>query len=313
MPFNNTIDRTGATALMPEDASREIIQGAPTSSAILQLARRMPDMPRAQRRMPVLDALITSYFVNADTGLKQTDELLWSNKFLDAEEMAVIVPIPETVLDDNDYDIWGEVRPRIVEAFGKLFDAAVIHGTNAPTAWPDDLVTSATAAGNVVTLGTGNDLYDDLLGEGGVLSKVEEDGYMVRGHVAAITMRAKLRSLRDASGQPIFNRSMTDGTPYELDGESIFFVNNGALDPTLALQVSGDFQNLVYALRQDITYKILDQAVIQDAAGNIVWNLAQQDMVALRAVMRIAWQVPNPINTVEPTEANRFPFAVLLP
>lgn len=90
-------------------------------------------------------------------------------------------------------------------------------------------------------------------------------------------------------------------------------MNNGALDPTLALQVSGDFQNLVYALRQDITYKILDQAVIQDAAGNIVWNLAQQDMVALRAVMRIAWQVPNPINTVEPTEANRFPFAVLLP
>jgi hypothetical protein len=44
-----------------------------------------------------------------------------------------------------------------------------------------------------------------------------------------------------------------------------------------------------------------------------VYNLAQQDMVALRAVMRIGWQVPNPINRVEETEANRYPFALLIP
>jgi hypothetical protein len=66
-------------------------------------------------------------------------------------------------------------------------------------------------------------------------------------------------------------------------------------------------------MRQDITYKLLDQAVIQDGAGNIVYNLAQQDMVALRAVMRLAWQVPNPINKLNTNAATRFPIGVLKP
>ena len=85
------------------------------------------------------------------------------------------------------------------------------------------------------------------------------------------------------------------------------------MDATKALQFSGNFKQIVYAMRQDITYKILDQAVIQDSTGKIVYNLAQQDMVALRAVIRLAWQVPNPINRLDPNESSRYPIAVLKP
>jgi HK97 family phage major capsid protein len=98
------IDRTGAAALIPEDASAEIIQGVPSDSAVLQLARRLPNMSRKQTRLPVLATLPTAYFVNGDTGLKQTSSVSWENVYLNAEELAVIVPIPEAVLDDNDYD-----------------------------------------------------------------------------------------------------------------------------------------------------------------------------------------------------------------
>ena len=76
---------------------------------------------------------------------------------------------------------------------------------------------------------------------------------------------------------------------------------------------SGDWSQLVFSIRQDITYKILDQAVIQDGAGNIVFNLAQQDMVALRCVMRCGWALPNPTNRVNTNDSTRYPFAVLLP
>lgn len=313
MAYNKVIDRSDAAALIPEEVSREIVQGVAETSACLRLFRRLPNMSRKQQRIPVLSALPTAYFVNGDTGLKQTTEQAWENKYLNAEEIACIVPIPEAVLDDADYDIWAEVRPRIVEAFGVVIDAAILFGTNAPDSWPASILDGATSAGHVVALGTGADIYDDIMGENGVISLVEEDGYMVNGHIAAMTMKARLRGLRDANGQPIFVRSMQDRTRYELDGEPMEFPANGAFDVTKALMFSGDFRQAVYAMRQEITYKVLTEAVIQDNTGAIVYNLAQQDMVALRAVMRLAWQVPNPVTRLQPTEAQRYPFAVLTP
>ena len=325
MPYNSVIDRSDAGALIPEDVSREIIQGIPEASVVMQLGRRLPNMSRRQRRMPVLDSLITAYFVDGDTGMKQTSEVAWSNKYINAEELAVIVPIPEAVLEDTDYDIWGELRPRIVEAMGLAFDQAVLFGTNAPADWPDDILTGATAASHVVDYSTqvaaGEDLYEILLGEGGVISLVEADGFAPTGHIAGMVMRGRLRGLREqvydgtttaAVGAPLFMTSMQGSGQYVLDGEPILFPRNGAMTST-ALLFSGDWTQLVYAMRQDITYKILDQAVIQDGAGNIVYNLAQQDMVALRAMVRLGWQVPNPINRLNTTAATRYPFAVLVP
>jgi HK97 family phage major capsid protein len=312
--YNNQIDRTGTEALVPEDASKEIIQGIPKYSAIMQLATKGQNMSTKQRRVPVLSTLPTAYFVNGDTGLKQTTQQAWANKFFEAEELAVIVPIPEAVLDDTTYDIWGEVKPRIMEAMGIAFDQAVFYGINAPASWPKNILASATDAGMTVTFGTGVDLYDDLLGENGVISTVEEVGYMATGHVAAMSMRGKYRGLRDASGQPIFKTTgMQGSTPYELDGAAIVFPENGAFLDDRALQFSGNFKQIVYCMRQDITYKILDQAVIQDNTGAIIYNLAQQDMVALRAVMRLAWQVPNPINRLQMDASKRYPVSVLLP
>lgn len=312
-PYNSLVDRTGSEALVPEDASKEIIQGLPASSAIMQLATRAQNMSTSQRRVPVLSTLPTAYFVTGDTGLKQTTQQAWGNKYFDAEELAVIVPIPEAVLDDVKYDIWGEIKPRIIEALGVAFDAAVLFGTNAPASWPTNILAAAIAAGKRVVYGTGVDLYEDLLGENGVISLVESAGYMANGHVAATSMRGKYRGLRDANGNPLFLSSMQQAGQYVLDGSSIFFPQNGAFDAASALQFSGDFKQVVYAIRQDVTYKILDQAVIQDAAGAIVYNLAQQDMVALRAVIRLAWQVPNPINRLDPVAATRYPIGVLTP
>ena len=330
MPYDSIIGRSDAAALIPEDVSQTILQGMVQRSAVMQLATRAPNMSRAQRRIPVLSALPTAYFVNGDTGQKQTTEQAWANKYLDAEELAVIVPIPEAVLDDTSYDIWGEVRPRIEEAIGVAFDQAVLLGTNAPSAWPDDLLTGATAASHTVDLSTieaTGDAYDAIMGVSGTIAKVEEDGYFVNGHVAALSMRAKLRGLREqvyngtdlsSLGVPLFQRSMDrqdvqGATRYELDGEPIIFPRNGSMVAASALMFSGAWNELIWAVRQDITYKVLTEAVIQDAAGNIVYNLAQQDMVALRAVFRVAWQLPNPINRVQEVEASRYPFAVLVP
>lgn len=305
------IDRSGATALMPEEFSKEIIQGVPENSAILGLARRLPNMNRRQMRMPVLSALVNAGFVNGDTGLKKTTQMAWGNKFINAEELAAIVPIPENVLDDTDYDIWGEVRPRLVEAIGATIDSAIMFGDNAPDSWPVNLFDAAEAAHNNVQFGTGVDLYDDILAEDGVYDLIERDGYMVSGNVAAMRMRGKMRGLRDADGNPLFRQLPGQSMTYTLDGNPITFPRNGAFDDTIALLLAGDFSQLVYSVRQDITWKMLDQAVLQDNAGNIIFNLAQQDMVALRVVFRLGWQLPNPINRLQQVESERYPFGFL--
>lgn len=305
------IDRSGADSLIPEEYSNEIIQGAVEQSAVLTMGRKLQNMTSKTYKLPVLDMLPTAYFVDGDTGRKQTTKAAWDKKVITAEEIAVIVPIPEAVLDDTAYDIWGEIQPRITEAFGKVIDEAVIFGTGKPSTWRDDIVTTATAAGNKTTATA--DLYSDILGEGGSIAKVEESGFFVSGHIADISMRAKLRGLKDTTGQPIFKNDMQTGTNYTLDGSTITFPRNGAFDKSKALLVSGDFSQLVYSIRQDVTFKLLDQAVIQDpTSGEIVYNLAQNDMVALRAVMRLGWEIPNPINAIKSKKTERCPFSILV-
>lgn len=305
------IDRSGADTLIPEERAREIIQGTITQSAVLSRGRKLPNMSSRTYKMPVLDMLPLAYFVNGDTGQKKTTKMAWDKKFITAEEIAVIVPIPEAVLDDSDYDIWGEVRPRIEESFGKVIDGAVLFDVNKPDSWRNGLVSSATAAGSIVTLGTGDNMYDKIMGEDGVIAKVEESGYFVTGHMADISMRSKLRGLKDTTGQPIFKSDMQSATSYVLDGSPMNFPNNGSFDKSKALMVSGDFSQLVYSIRQDITFKLFTEGVVQNTDGTIAYNLMQQDMVALRAVMRLGWEIPNPINSLKEDKATRFPFAVL--
>lgn len=305
------IDRSGADTLIPEERAREIIQGVITQSAVLSRGRRLPNMSSRTYKMQVLDMLPLAYFVNGDTGQKKTTKMAWDKKFITAEEIAVIVPIPEAVLDDSEYDIWGEVRPRVEEAFGKTIDSAVLFNVNKPDSWRDGLVASATTAGSIVTLGSTDDLYDKIMGEDGVIAKVEDSGYFVTGHMADISMRAKLRGLKDEIGQPIFKSDMQNGTNYSLDGSPMNFPNNGAFDKSQALMISGDFSQLVYSIRQDITFKLFTEGVVQNTDGSIAYNLMQQDMVALRAVMRLGWEIPNPINSLKEDKATRFPFAIL--
>jgi HK97 family phage major capsid protein len=151
--YTNVISRTDAAATIPEEVAAEVTRGAIQQSAALQLFRHVT-MSRGQQRIPVVSALPVAYFVNGDTGLKQTTEVDWTNKYLNAEELAAIVPIPEAVLDDSAFDVWGEIRPLLEEAIGRAVDAAIFFGTNAPSSWPTAIATAAVSAGNTVNRGT---------------------------------------------------------------------------------------------------------------------------------------------------------------
>lgn len=306
------INTSAAEALIREQVLDSIFgAGEGEGSVFLRLARRLPNMTSNQLKAPVTDLLPLAYWVNGDAGMKNYDAMAWDNVYLTAGELAVIVPISENVLADAAYDIVGEVRAKVREAIGKAVDLAVIFGVNRPAEWNADIITRARQAGNNVS--GASVTYDSLLGASGVISKVEADGYMVNAGVAAMTMRGVLRGIKDSQNYPIFVANMQGATPYALDGAPLYFPTNGGFDTSVAQLVVGDWNQAVYSIRQDVDVKVLTEGVIQNPAnGTIVYNLAQQDMIALRITFRMGWALPNPAT---PLDANRVgcPFAYLEP
>lgn len=313
MPYNNVIAR-GDVNEVPDDLSTEIVQNATDQSAVMSLFRRA-NVSKRQNRFPVLAALPTAYWVNGDTGLKQTTQMAWANKMLNVEELAAIVPVPENVIDDADFDVWGEVRPRLEEAIGRALDEAVLAGVNAPAAFPTNVRAAAIAAGNAVEAGA-------TAAEGGafgdmdaLLEVLEDDGYDPTGYAFTRGMKGRLRRSRNTTGDRT-DRDRVDSKFTEFDGDPVTYVGAGifpeqGVGTKGLLAVAAQWDKFVLGVRKDITMKVLDQAVIQDNTGAIIYNLPQQDMVALRVTFRAGWEFANPIRQGQTDTGTMYPAAVL--
>ena len=296
------ITKSDVEAVIETQVADEIFQGVTKESKALSMFRRLPNMSSDKTKLRVLDSLPIAYFVDETTnnGRKNITKQAWANKYINAAELAVIVPIKENLLNDADIDIWAQIRPRIVEAFAKKIDNAMFFGVDKPTDWRKGLVPSIVDAGAEVNE-TGS-LYSDI---NDVMTKVEESGYNVNGILGGVGLKGKFRMMTDTTGQPL--------NTTEIGSVARYFMDNGVWDKNTSTLVAGDFSQAVYAIRQDVTYKVLTEAVIQDpSAGSILYNLAQDDMVALRVTMRLGWEIPNPVNALNET-ATRFPFASLKP
>ena len=304
---DNLITRADVESRIPDQVAREVIQQLPEASAAMNLFSRVPMTDRMQR-LPVLSALPVAYFVGGDTGLKRTTQMAWDGKQLIVEEIAAIVPVPDAVLADSSFDVWAEVRPRLVEAIGRALDDAIFFGTNKPATWPAAIVPGAVAASNTVTRGS-------TAAQGGIaedinltMGKVEDDGFDVNGFVTSRSYRQRFRGARGTDGQPLLDVALNT-----LYGEPIRYALRGQWPSGAgaAELIAGDFTQGILGVRQDITWKVSSDAVIQDDQGAIVFNTFQQDMTAIRVVFRCAWQVANPMTFEEPNAAARYPFAVL--
>lgn len=296
------ITRNDADAIIETQVANELFEGTIRKSKALQLFRRLPNATSDKTKLRILDSLPVAYFVDetTDNGRKNISKLAWDKKFINIAELAVIVPIKENVLNDSSIDIWAEVKPRIEEAFAKKIDNAMFFGVDKPTDWRKGLVPSVIEVGKEVDE-TGH-LYSDI---NDVMTEVEESGYEVNGLIGGVGLKGKFRMMTDTTGQPL--------NTTEIGSVRREFMDNGVWDKTASTLIAGDFSQAVYQIRQDITYKVLDQAVIQDPSdGSIMYNLAQEDMVALRVVMRLGWEIPNPVNAEDESDT-RFPFASLKP
>jgi HK97 family phage major capsid protein len=318
--YNAITDRSEAGPLIPEEAAREIISAATEKSFALSTFDRVP-MSRKQKRLPILDRKPLAYWVNGDTGLKQTSDLKWDNIFLNAEELAVLIPISDVVADDADYDLWALVKPQVTEAIAAAVDAAVLFGTNKPTLWPVGIVPATATAGNQVTgaaaSGT-HDVFDDF---NSALALLEGDGYNPDQWLLRSSMRGVLRNTRDASRGFLYpTPTTTGGQTAQWRGEvwsipamvSKLGLAGFAAGATNAVAVVIDSSMFKIAIRDDINMRMFDQGVISDGSGVVLLNLMQQDSKVLRVTFRLAWVAANPVTLMAPDRATSYPAASVL-
>jgi HK97 family phage major capsid protein len=324
--FNSLVSR--GNVVLTSDQLSEIFGAAAEQSVVFTKARQLRTMQANELTLNVLSALPSVYFVGEKgsdpTGtfshLKQTTSAEWEGVTLTAAELAVIIPVPISLVQDAAFPVLDEVRPLLVNAIAAKVDQSVFFGgpgTDVPASWPSGIVLNMPANHKVASTAFG-DIYNAILGPSGTYSRVEQDGYEVNGNIAGLVMKGRLRGLRDGAGgsvgMPVFNQTPNTGRfSYELDGVGTAFDKLGSLDLTKALMITGDWDKLVWSIRQDIQFDRFDSGVITDAAGVIVHNLMQEDLVALRCTFRMGWALPNPINYINSSAATRYPFAALVP
>lgn len=321
-----TSGANGANALIPIEKSREIIETAIEESVVMQFARR-EDMGTQLKDISVLSVLPSAYFVSGDAGLKQTTYAAWKNKRLVAEEIAVLIPIPNNVLMDSSVKLWDKLRPRVGEAIGRAFDAAVLFGTNKPSSWVDAaLGPGAVSASNTVTHGASAiDIGDDV---NNVLAAVSADGFTPSGIVMHQALRYTFQGLRDSQKGPIFQpndpgisnstfgsrpnsrKGFLWGLPAMTTLSGVFEDEDTASANAVEL-LAVDWDQVVIGIRQDITVDFSNSAIITDASGAVQVNAFQQDTTIGRFVFRAAYAVPNPTTRLNGTEATRWPAAVM--
>lgn len=311
--YNQLIVRNGGGTTpdarqIPDTVEREVVSAIIEQSAALNLFR-VQQMPALVNRIPVLNSYPTSYWQNGatqadkDSALKKTTTYTWDNVYMQAEEIAVLVPVPDAYVADTGVDLLQEVKPLLAAEFGRRIDAAVFFGTELPASWTTgNIYAGAVAAGNSTVLGTGSDVGIDVAV---AAEHVGNDGFNVDAFITRPGFKWTARKARGTDGQPIY-----DSNTNQLYGETFQEVRNGAWDTTKAQLIAGDFSMGRIGIRQDLTFEIFNSGVITDQSGAVTYNAMQQDGKILRAVMRVAFAVAAPTVT-QVNQVNPYPFAVV--
>ena len=316
---------TNQAVVLPVEYTREIIAGVRGRSKALELGRRLPDMRGKTYKLNVLSSLAKAGWVKnsqtpansegAEINRKPISQLAWEGVDLEAETIACIVAISEETLADTE-DFGVSVVPTISEeviaAFQQVIDATVFFGVDAPWSNFTGIVAEATAAGAVVSWDgqSGLSFYNAI---SDAMEYVEKSGYIPNAILGAPSLNSAFRNTITSLGVLAGDQGEIGALPRHID-------LTGGFDTSNAFAIVGDFRYLVYAFREEMSMKLLTEATVQDpATGNLLYNLAQQDMIGLRFKMRLGVALPNPVQRVSgvvsgnviKAGASAYPFAVI--
>lgn len=305
------VNRAGVSSLiLPDEVSETLLRGAAEKSLIQSIAATRP-MTANTLKLTEAEVTGANVFWIGEGNRKTTDapamtSLTWT---MDAAEIAVIIPIDENVYNDANVDLFDLYQDSIETAIARKLDKAALFGqADWPNAWdsptgPVDgsIREIAKTAGGIFAEDaspTDDELLELFTGTGlvakdGALSYIEESGYEPSSILARSVFKARLRNMKDADGRYIFGNAVEAGVPNTLFGLPATFVPTlGDRMPAAKASIMfGDFSQVMLGTRQGIQYKVFDQGVITDGAGNVTYSLMENDMIALRVTARYGFKV----------------------
>lgn len=296
------ISRSEVATLIQEGYADTLLTAAEEASTSLAAFPTVP-MGTKLTHLPVLATLPEADWVTESAtdsaGVKPTSQVTWEDRTLVAEEIAVIIPVHENVLDDATIDILGQLARSGGQAIGKKLDQAVLLGLDKPASWISPaLLPAAVAASQTVSTVDGNANTSDIPGAvNQVAEQVATAGWAPDTLVSSLALRYKVANLRDANGFPIFRDE-------SFAGFRTFFNRNGAWDPESVTALVVDSSRVRIGVRQDITVKLLTEATVNGI------NLAERDMVALRFKARYAYVLGT---AATPLGSNKVPVGAVTP
>lgn len=290
---DTTTMMSAKTGSIPRNVQEEIITGVKTGSALLQLGKAVP-MTKPIEEFTYMTG-VGAYWVSEAERI-QTSKPTFAKAEMRAHKLGVIIPTTKENLRYSVTNFFGLMMPEIAEAFYKKIDQAGFNGIDSP--WAFNITSTATDAGNVIT-NTG-DVYADI---NSAIGAIEDEDLDPNGIATSRGRRQDYRASLDGVNRPIFNETTSNGVNNIL-GLPVAYTSKGTLGDVK--EVVADWDAVRYGILQGIEYEILDQATLTtvvDEEGNPL-NLAERDMVALKATMMVGFMITNDESVAIVTGAN---------
>lgn len=303
MAFNYT---TGAgvadSGVLPVEYVRNMFAEAEKTSVVLKRAKRQT-INTSALSFPILSLDGQAKFLNGPIDQKPVAEVSGGLARMNVEELALIVPIADAIVADGGPELDREILAKIKEEFARVIDLAVLFGSGKPTSFPVGLVPGAIAAGNVVA--DGDDPIKTIIDANSALIA---DGFRPTGYVGSPATAYSLQTARDTNGQFLFG-TPTAGVALQPHVFGIPLDEAAGWDEAAAKTLSVDWGKVVVGIREDVTYSISNEAPLYNPDGTLKYALWQQDMTAIRVVMRLGVAY-----AVDPAKlGEKFPAAVVTP
>ena len=262
---------------LPVELSKEILQKAKESSAIMQLARQIT-LPGRGEAINVITSDPEAAWVG-ETASKPVSNPGLATKVMRGYKLAVIVPFSNEFRRDL-ASLYDALVQRLPGALGKKFDATVFGNGDAPGS---DFDTFAA----ITAQSLASDVYQGLVAAD---TDVALHGGVINGYAISPQMKGLLLAATDQNHRPLFINNVSEGAvPMILGAKTV--VTKGAFvqgTPNV-VGVAGDWTQAMWGTVEGVKIDFSSDATLDIDAEHKI-NLFQQNMFAVRAEIEIGFR-----------------------